>query len=143
MIAAILYLFIKKAEKKMISKTKEMFANYGNFNDEDQMLTLNNDAFKVIFYKVPFNAEFTINSPKIWEIRTHSSQKIINTTSLLSGSEKKLVVIYPNNSRIKRYINENEMVFVDDTFFLNMYMVTMDKLEPFLAKLKGDDTIGV
>ncbi|QWB95189.1 hypothetical protein KHQ89_04255 [Mycoplasmatota bacterium] len=142
-IVIILYILIKKAEKKLISQTKEMLGHYGNFNDDNQSLIINNDTFKVVFYKVPSHAKFTINSPKIWEIRTHSNQKIMNVSNLLSGSEKKLIIIYPNNSRIKRYINENEMVFIDDTFFLNMYMITIDKLEPFLATLKGDDTIGV
>jgi hypothetical protein len=134
---------MKKAEKKMISETKNMFAQYATFNEEKQMLTINDDTFKVIFYRVPYHAEFTINSPTIWEIRTNAKQKIIHTASLLSGSEKKLVVIYPYNSRIKRYINENEMVFIDDTFFLNMYMITIDQIEPFLASLKGDESVGV
>jgi len=143
LIAIIVYVLIKKAEKKLLNQTKEMLGHYGSFNDENQMLMINNDTFKVVFYKVPHHAEFTINSPKIWEIRTHSKQKIMNVSNLLSGSEKKLIIIYPNHSRIKRYINENEMVFIDDTFFLNMYMITINKLEPFLATLKGDDTIGV
>ena len=57
---------------------------------------------------MPTFADLTINSKIIWEIKDSSNTKLFNQTHFLSSSYEKIVIVFPSQVAIKRYINENE-----------------------------------
>lgn len=125
----------KKNDQELIYRTFEKLKTYGTFDEHTQQLSVANQTFKILFYKVPKDAEIMINSPKIWEIRTSYNQKLINQTTFLAGDLKKIVLIYPEVQPIKRYINENEMVFAKHTFFHNMYVIPLHDLDHLIKEV--------
>ena len=125
----------KKNDQELIDRTYEKLKTYGTFDENTQELSIANQTFKILFFKVPKDAEIMINSPKIWEIRTSYNQKLINQTTFLAGDLKKIVLIYPEVQPIKRYINENEMVFAKHTFFHNMYVIPLHDLDHLIKEV--------
>ena len=77
-----------------------------------------------------------INSPRIWEVRSGSGQKLINQAYLNDTKIKKIIIIYPEVPPIKRYINENEMVFIKTSLFNNMHVIPFHLLEQLLKRIK-------
>jgi hypothetical protein len=95
----------------------------------------NQKEIEIVFFYLPMQSELTINSKTMWEVKTMHKSKLINQSLLTSSNHLKWVIIYPSNQPIKRYINENELVFVkpEDTFY-NLQMMHADALEQFLKK---------
>lgn len=95
--------------------------------------TYGGQTYQLLFYKIPFSQELTINSKLIWEIHYAGGSRLINQTHFLSSKQPKIVIIYPSAIKIKRYINENEMVFVEpNDFFHNMHVIRGIDVQPFL-----------
>lgn len=140
-IIIVIYLKLKQMDQTQQKALIDMMSLYGDFDAEKMMLSIQQETYKVILFKVPHRGELTINSPKIWEINGSRGQKLIHMDQYLSGTEKKIVVIYPDVTPIKRYINENEMVFIKHSFFLNMYVIRAHELEDFLKQMRDTDGI--
>ncbi|MFA6801460.1 MAG: hypothetical protein WCR19_05080 [Acholeplasmataceae bacterium] len=136
-IAFVLYVMYQenKKYKKLKNDAIFIYKSYGAYDEVNHIFTYKDNSYKVIFYKVSSSAELVINSPKIWEIRSSSKPKLINQAQLLSDPMKKIIVIYPNVRPIKRYINENEMVFVKTSFFNNMYVISIEQIETLIKEM--------
>ncbi|MCD4826318.1 MAG: hypothetical protein K8Q99_00895 [Acholeplasmataceae bacterium] len=134
------FVFINmKQRQKIKSMTIETLKQYGKvvFKDKHILFETKQDVYEILFYKIALNHELTINSKFIWEIHTNTRSQLINQSNFLSSSYKKIVIIYPIATKIKRFINENEMVFIDfrDTFY-DMRLVKINELK--LALSEGD-----
>ncbi len=136
-IALFTFLLIRNKTRgnMIIDETTEIMYKYGTYDKDNQILALKDETYHIIYFKVPRQAELIINSPKIWEVRSSFGQKLYDQTRILSNPGKKIVIIYPDVQPIKRYINENEMVFVKKTFFNQMYIIPIYELENLLAEV--------
>lgn len=128
-ILIILWLSNQK-DKKTRTQINHMLDMYGT--RIQHMYHIGDEKFELHYFKLDKQSELVINSPKVWEIHQGSSSRLIHQAQLSTGPQK-LIILYPNATPIKRYVNENEMVFVSHQhFFNNMYMVRLDELEIFL-----------
>lgn len=128
----------KKNETKIKENTKSIIQQYGDMTDNNGKLTvkIHEEMYSISFIHVPANAELTINSRNKWDIHAIGKSHIIDQTQRLSSPHVKIVIVYPSTLRIKRYINENEMVFVPyaDKVY-DFYVVRILELEDLLKRL--------
>ncbi|MDL2292237.1 hypothetical protein LJC17_01390 [Acholeplasma sp. OttesenSCG-928-E16] len=127
-ITIVMLILKQKNNKALISRVKEI----GNF--ENGILTINNIQFYVQFIKVGEKDEFTINSSLIAQKKSYGKSELIR---LASTKLPKLIIVYPYNGRIKRYINENEMEFITcRNFFWNMHVCKLSELGSFKSHIE-------
>ncbi len=134
-----IWIYINHKQNQMYHKQAiTSFKRYGNItlNDKSILFETTNQTYEVLFYKIAKTHELTINSKYIWEIHMKHRSSLINQISFLSSSYPKLVIIYPIETKLKRFINENEMVFIDykDEFY-NMRLIKINELECFLNEV--------
>jgi hypothetical protein len=133
-----LSLYQKKISNQIKSKTLETIRTYGEISEMDGHLTVKIDhqVYEILYIQVPANAELTINSKNKWDIHQIGKSHIIDQSRRLSSPYPKIVIIYPSTLRIKRYINENEMVFVSyqDKVY-DYYLVRLMELDDLLKRL--------
>jgi len=136
-IFAIYVVLDRKKIKVVKMTTMALLERYGKVKQEKGHLffTTKSEKYEVLFFKVPKNSELTINSKIMWEIITGTTSRVINQTSFLSSEYSKLIMIYPSTQVIKRYINENEMVFVkpNDSFY-DLRLIREFELETILKE---------
>ncbi len=136
----ILFIYQKKMSKAIKEETKQTFLIYGTLKDEHQkrIFNLNGKTYQIMYFHVPIQSELTINSTTMWEIRDKGKSELINQQHFLSSTDPKIIIIYPSQGVIKRYINENEMEFVKyNKMFYNMYIVRSFELENLLKELNN------
>ncbi len=110
----LVFLYINFKQKQEIkSETIKIFEKYGKVEIKDKHLLFHKEAsiYEILFYKIAIHHELTINSKMVWEIHTKAGSQLINQTSFLSSPYQKIIILYPITTKIKRFINENEMVF--------------------------------
>lgn len=128
----------KKNETKIKENTRLTVQQYGEVSEIHGQLTvkINEEIYSILYIHVPANAELTINSRNKWDIHAIGKSHIIDQTQRLSSPYPKIVIVFPSTLRIKRYINENEMVFVSfsDKVY-DFYVVRVLELEDLLKRL--------
>ncbi|PKK88856.1 MAG: hypothetical protein CVV62_01700 [Tenericutes bacterium HGW-Tenericutes-7] len=101
--------------------TVTLFETYGKIKYENKRMLFitQNETYEVLYFGMSRNAELTINSRTMWEVINAGTSKVIDQTVFLASKYPKIVIVYPSTQVIKRYINENEMVFVkpQDQFY--------------------------
>lgn len=139
------YLGLSIQQKKVFNQAKrnaiEMIQTYGEMSTihEYQTVKLNHQIYEIIFLHVPMNAELTINSRNKWDIHAIGKSHIIDQSKRLLSQYPKIVIIFPSTLRIKRYINENEMVFVSSSDKVyDFYLVRLMELDDVLKSLSYD-----
>ena len=106
-------------------------------NDKQTLFKGKHKTYEVLFYKIGKTHELTVNSPMIWEILTKTNSRLVNQSNFLSSDYEKIIILYPMTSKLRRYINENEMVFVDyRDVFLNMRLVKLSELTRLLSDVE-------
>jgi hypothetical protein len=134
-ILVILQIEHQKNLKLFKQKVSNTLSKYGTISHENHMTVFNhhNISYQIIFFYLPMNHELTINSKIMWEIKDQFKSKLINQEKLLSSKLPKIVICYPSEVRVKRYINENELEFVKyNQSFYNMNVVRLSELETLL-----------
>lgn len=118
--------FLVMQQKKRENMKKEianLLARYGVLSNTNGQMQyqIGRSHYRVMFFYLPEHSELTINSRVIWELRSTGKPRLINQSEFLKGETKKIIIVYPSNAPIKRYINENEMEFIHyQTEFYNM-----------------------
>lgn len=129
----------KKISDTIKQDTQKTLLKYGELKHEHRydLLKLEDGTYHILYVYVPQNAELTINSKTIWEIRDASKSKLLNQQHFLSSPYPKIVIVYPASQVIKRYINENELEFVKyNKMFYNIYVIRHFELDSLLKELK-------
>jgi hypothetical protein len=122
----------------IINKSKELLSKYGILYQDNKLdlIDIKDKTYQVLFFNVHPNQELTINSKTIWEIKSQGKPLLINQTSYLSSNYLKIVIIFPSTFKIKRYINENELEFVQfQNLVYNMHLVRYLELDELLKEL--------
>lgn len=133
-----LFVFLKVNEMKnrnqFKAETLTFLKQFGQIEEKDKTIEFHyqDQIYNLLFYFVPTQAELTINSPTIWEIKSKSNREFINQSAFLMTKYPKMVFIYPTIQRIKRYINENELVFIrSKDFFYQMHVISHLEIKNF------------
>jgi hypothetical protein len=134
-----LYITIYTLQRKRNAKIKQealtLLNQKGSVSTEQgrHFFTVGDHKVELLFFYVPLYADLTINSKIIWEIKDSSKSRLVNQTQFLSSPHEKLIIIYPTQIVIKRFINENELVFVKyNEKFNQMYVLRANELKQFL-----------
>ncbi|MBU1094102.1 MAG: hypothetical protein KKH01_06545 [Firmicutes bacterium] len=134
----IIYVVLEKNKLEYIKqRTVSILNQYGLVHVEGKKIyfTTSKHSYQILFFRVPTNGELTINSKTMWEIIDSGTSKMIDQSIFLATEKPKLVMIYPTTHVIKRYINENEMVFVKPTdSFYEMNLIRTIELEEVLKE---------
>lgn len=128
---------IKKKARLLQENTYEKLKLLGKVYDQGThvLFDYQDETYEILFFRVGLNSELTINSRTIWEIRDAGTSRLIDQSSFLSSPYKKIVLIHPSTLVIKRFINENEMVFVKPTeSFYDMYVLRAFEIDAFFER---------
>lgn len=128
---------INKMQSKKIKKAiLEKLSNKGliYLKDKKHFFKINGTEYEIIFYYLNTKTELSVNSPKIWEEKG-ASNNLVDQSKLTKSPFKKIIIVYPSTNRILRYINENEVEFIDTKFTYNFYLITYNKIDELLKKL--------
>lgn len=127
----------KKKSQLILEQSKKELESYGEVEIKDQKLyfTTQKQTYEVLFYRVGLHHELTINSRTMWEVKDASKPRLINQSAFLSSKYPKLIIVFPTNVVIKRYINENELEFVKyNKPFYDMYVMRHFELRTLLEE---------
>ena len=134
----IIFVVLSKKKLELIKrKTTSSLEEYGDIRIEGKKTFFKTTKrnYQVLFCYVSGNGELTINSRTMWEIINSGTSQVIDQTNFLASNDPKIVIIYPSTHVIKRYINENEMVFVKPTdYFYDMHIIRDIELEAVLKE---------
>lgn len=134
----IIFVVLNKKKLELIKlKTTSSLKQYGEIRIEGKktFFTTSKRNYQILFCYVSGNGELTINSRTMWEIINLGTSQIIDQTHFLASNNPKIVIVYPSTHVIKRYINENEMVFVKPTdYFYDMHIIRDIELEAVLKE---------
>lgn len=136
----VLLFFEKKRLDKIKNEMLDILSRYGNI-DIDSGKTLfkfQNHQIEVLFFTLKSVEELVVNSRVMWEIFRANKAMLIDQTEFLKSENYKWIIIYPSISRIKRYINENEMVFIKHHDQIYDYqLILWVELEEYLEDMKN------
>ena len=135
----LVFMHHKKTSEAIKNQVNTVLNQYGTIKKEHEkeLFILDDVTYQILYAYIPSNAELTINSKIMWEIRDSVKPKLMNQQHFLSSKYPKIVVVYPSTMVVKRYINENEMEFVKyNKMFYDMYVVRHFELENLLKELK-------
>ena len=117
-------------QKKTNQRIKNELKKFGSLHND--VLKKNGYLFHVYIINAPKNAEVTINSIINVQVNNGVNNKLY---TLKNTKIPRLIIINGNEGRLKRYLNENEMVFITkDDFFWNMYVIRTNQIESFFQK---------
>ena len=133
-------LYLRKNDLEISNKgIIEKLSTYGNIFvvDGKTMFSFQDKQVEVLFFTLKSTEELVINSRVMWEVFRLNKAMLYDQTEFLKSEEQKWIIIYPSISRIKRFINENEMVFVKAFDQVYDYQLILHiELEDYLEDLK-------
>jgi hypothetical protein len=135
----VLSIFEKKRFRDIKQGIIEKLSAYGNVFvvDGKTMFSFQDKQVEVLFFTLKSTEELVINSRVMWEVFRLNKAMLYDQTEFLKSEEQKWIIIYPSISRIKRFINENEMVFVKAFDQVYDYQLILHiELEDYLEDLK-------
>ncbi|MDR2822384.1 MAG: hypothetical protein LBV58_02395 [Acholeplasmatales bacterium] len=107
---------------------------------KDYFIEIKDTKYKIIFFIGGSNYEVTLNSYTVWEIREGQRISLRYLDKMLKDEYLKIVVVVGSNSKIKRYINENEIEFVERNQLINnTYFCLIDELKLLVDELKNEE----
>ena len=122
------YITMRLVIKAKINQEKTEIINilnkYGTYYKENNLFEYKSNLYKVAFLVVKQEEELIINNTYIFEKFYKTKNELLNVEYLNDDIFKTLVIVYPSNAPIKRYINENELVFIDNIFVSDKYLLT-------------------
>lgn len=140
LVVAVYFIFLifnKKKLEKVKLETISSLSQYGIIHHEGKKLlfkTAKRD-YQVLFCNISGSSELVINSRIKWEILNSGTSRILDQSVFLASTNPKIIIVYPTVQVIKRFINENEMVFIKPTdYFYDMHIIRDVELEDVLKE---------
>ena len=141
---AILGFFILSLiEKKHLNQVKNeiflMLSEYGKLetNGGKTIYHIQDQHIEILHFVLKPMEELVINSRVMWEVFRSNKAMLVDQTEFLKSENSKWIIVYPSIHRIKRYINENEMVFVkkDDQIY-DYQLILWIELKDYLEEIR-------
>lgn len=137
------FLILSRLEKKHLNQMKDeylhLLSNYGSLEHKEGTILfhMQNKTIEILFFVLKMNEELVINSRVMWEVFRAQKAMLYDQTEFLKSDIDKWIIVYPSILKIKRFINENEMVFVKhkDPIYDYQLILAID-LEDYLEDLK-------
>lgn len=96
----------------------------------DYLLMIDNRTIKVRFIYMGSKRSISFNSIAHWQLHPSNKPKMINPKNFHLEKGLKLIIVYPTPTKMVKYINENEIVFVKpDELCFDYYVITSNELE--------------
>ncbi len=128
----VIFVMIRQKQKHQLNDIYQMLDQYGHV--DGYQYTIHGRTYQLYVVRIAQTKELIINSPTIWEVFGGNGSKLLHQNHLRSDTEK-IVIVYPNVTPIKRYINENEMIFISyRDVFHHMRVIRINELESFLQE---------
>lgn len=122
----------KKIKNAILAKLSKKGSVY--LKNKQHFLKIKNEEYEIIFYYLNNKTELSVNSPRIWEEKS-SVSNLVDQSKLTKSPGIKIIIVYPSTNRILRYINENEVEFIETKLTYNFYLITYNKIDELLNKL--------
>lgn len=104
---------IKKRRQSIIDYLSQLGQlKPANHSSYDYLFTYKNKTYKVKIAHIGFYKELSINSKKHWQLKPSKKIKLISTHGFDEIEGDKMLIVYPHPSKMVKYINENEIVFI-------------------------------
>lgn len=117
-IAIIVFVLLKLDKKKKHNHLKNLLKEQGKLiksteKSYDYLLKTKNKEIKIkLVFIGSMAVEFSINSPRHWQVKRASSSNLLKTNGFEHIKETKAIIVFPKPQKLVKYINENEIVFV-------------------------------
>lgn len=120
-------IFIERNKQKFLRTIEHKLKHHGSLEKvtkNSHQYTLSNGHRQILIRLIyaPSVSEVSFNSKRHWQLISSSGKKMVETHSFQELNGEKLIIIYPQPGKIVKYINENEIVFVNpkmDVFGMN------------------------
>lgn len=121
-----------RKNKQQLEAINAILVAYGELKDD--MYTIRGQTFQIHYFRLGYHQELTLNSEIVWEVN-HGGKSTLIRQDHLKNDQEKIIIVYPSNEPIKRYINENEMVFVTPSnHFHHKRIIRLSDLENWLKE---------
>ncbi len=131
-----MYIFDKLSKKKKQKEVLEKLAKIGKLEKDGRkhFLLLGEQRIQIIFLSLKPNEFLTINSSTIMQIDRGKDKPLLVRYNYDYPPYKWLFVV-PGINRIKRAINESEVVFINyETEFPNFRVIKEDEVDLLVSK---------
>lgn len=126
-IIVLIIVLIERNKQKFIRTIEHNLKHLGILekvakNSHQYVLKINDRIILIRLIYAPSVTEVSFNSKRHWQLTSSSGKKMIETHGFQELVGEKLIIIYPQPGKIVKYINENEIVFVNpkmDVFGMN------------------------
>lgn len=104
---------IKEQTKEILKKLNEIGTlTNSNSNAYHYDFSVNGVTYKLKLLYVGNYKELSINSKSHWQLKPAKKIKLILLNGFDALEEPKMLIVYPQPSKMVKYINENEIVFI-------------------------------
>ena len=147
-IAGVVLLFWYKASgvKIIMHNFRKKYAGFDRIIEKKNKFYALKDGieYELVFFFPTTNYELILNSFLIWDVRKNGSTRLIHMEDKLSSSTRKIVLVYGTSIKIKRYINENEMEFLEPDKLLEgqTYVMKQEEFDSFIGFIPPLDENG-
>lgn len=124
--------------KKVKEETIAILGKYGEvtISNKEIIFKYNNNSYNILYQYVSSSNELTVNSKTIWEVHTRNNKnKLLNKRNLTNLRRLNIVMVYPSANKIKRYINENEIEYIENQRTYNFYLIPYKNIEGLIKEL--------
>lgn len=139
----VVYLFIYFNKQKQIRIIKEKLTEVGKIKEVktsafDLVLTVNEKKVAVKILFLSGNKELSINSNRHWQVDASTKKlKLLKTGGFERLKEPKILVVFPPLKKVVKYINENEVVFVNyNELCFDFYLFKVNEIDKIKEVIK-------
>lgn len=133
----VIIVIIENNKKRFVHAIEHKLKHHGTLekvtnNSHQYVLKKQDRTYLIRLIYAPSVKEVSFNSKRHWQLFSSSGKKMIETHGFQDIEGNKLIIIYPQPGKIVKYINENEIVFVNpksDVF--GMSAIHIHQIEAF------------
>ncbi|MFA5720215.1 MAG: hypothetical protein WC939_04055 [Acholeplasmataceae bacterium] len=132
----IVRLSIKRKEKNLLQaleKLGKLTPSHHKAYDYD--FYIKDQIFKLKVLYLGHYKELSINSKQHWQLKPSNKIKLIPTQGFDTLDEPKMLIVYPHPTKMVKYINENEIVFIKPNEKCFDFYIYTDQQLTYIEKL--------
>lgn len=125
---------LKIDKNKKLKHLESLLSKYGELRKSevrsyDYLLITKANEIKLKLVFIGMAKEFSINSPRHWQVKKASSSNLLKTHGFEKLEGPKAIIVFPKPPKLVKYINENEIVFVKaEEMCFDFYLFTEEDI---------------